>query len=377
MKMKKTLLAVAVGVVSQGAFADVISEGDLYADVKVRYETNDTDNGDVKIANAIIVDSAIGYESKAYNGFKLLAEYEIVEALKDDYAPETAGFDIVADPEVREWNRAQVSYKKDGFGAVVGRQRIILDGARFVGNVGWRANEQTFDAATLTYSAGDLSVHYSYIDQVNGILKRFDADTSHSLLNVSYKTPVGKVTGYGYFLEDDDSGAKNDTIGVKFAGKTKAGDMPIIYSGQYATQSTDDFDATYFAVEGGVIVDGITLAVGNETLGSDDGLYGFQTPLATKHKFNGWADKFLGTPAIGLSDTYLKAATKVKGIKLVGFYHTFESVEDSVDLGNELDLLAVKKFAKKYTVGAKFAAYSAGDTGVDTTKFWLWAGTKF
>ena len=103
--------------------------------------------------------------------------------------------------------------------------------------------------------------------------------------------------------------------------------------------------------------------------------------MATKHKFNGWADKFLSTTVStsgdGLSDTYVKAAGAVAGVKLVGFYHTFNSVEDDVDFGNELDLLAVKKLDDTFTVGAKAAFYSAGDTGVDTTKMWAWVQAKF
>ena len=100
-------------------------------------------------------------------------------------------------------------------------------------------------------------------------------------------------------------------------------------------------------------------------------------PYGTNHKFNGWADKFLGTPASGLSDTYVKAAGKAAGIKLVGFYHKFDAVEGSADLGSELDLLAVKKLDDTFTVGAKAAFYSAGDTGADTTKMWAWVQAKF
>tara|TARA_Y100000296_G_C5151908_1_gene246869 strand:- start:18 stop:1154 length:1137 start_codon:yes stop_codon:yes gene_type:complete len=378
MQAKKTLLAIALGVVAHGAHADVFSEGDLYADAKVRFETSDVDDAnDAKTANALIADVAIGYETKDFSGFKVLAEYEVVEAMKNHYAPESAGFDVVADPETREWNRAQISYKKDGFGAVMGRQRIILDGARFVGNVGWRSNEQTFDAATLTYKKDGLSLHYSFIDQVNGILPKFDADTSHHLVNAGYKVGSGKISTYAYLLEDDDSDATLDTYGASYKGSTMADDVKVIYSAEYATQSTDDFDATYYAVEGGAVISGVTLALGNETLGSDDGAYGFQTPLATKHKFNGWADKFLKTPASGLSDTYVKAVTKVNGVKLVGFYRMFDAVEGSADLGSELDLLAVKKLDDTFTVGAKAAFYNAGDTGVDTTKMWAWVQAKF
>ena len=81
-----------------------------------------------------------------------------------------------------------------------------------------------------------------------------------------------------------------------------------------------------------------------------DGETSFQTPLATKHAFNGWADKFLlATPANGLVDAYLTATGKVAGIKLLATYHMFSSDEGGDDYGSELDLLAVKKFGKNYS----------------------------
>ena len=381
MQAKKTLLAIALGTATLGASAYETDYGNAYADVKVRYESNDTEGG-ADAATALITDAAIGFETKDYEGFKALVEYEIVQPIIDEYAPEDTDYDVVADPETREWNRAQVSYKKDGFGAVVGRQRIILDGARFVGNVGWRANEQTFDAVTLTYSKDELSLHYSFIDQVNGILPRFDADTTSHLLNAGYKVGTGKITAYAYLLEDDDTeNSQRDTFGLSYNGSYDMDGTKLIYKAEYATQSTETADTNYFALEGGAVVSGVTLALGNETLGSDDGNAAFETPLATKHKFNGWADKFLSTTVStsgdGLSDTYVKAAGAVAGVKLVGFYHTFNSVEDDVDFGNELDLLAVKKLDDTFTVGAKAAFYSAGDTGVDTTKMWAWVQAKF
>ena len=92
MQAKKTLLAIALGVAAQGAYADFISEGDLYADTKLRFESADVDDqNDARTANALIADVAIGYETKEFSGFKILAEYEVVEAMRDHYAPETAG----------------------------------------------------------------------------------------------------------------------------------------------------------------------------------------------------------------------------------------------------------------------------------------------
>ena len=380
MQAKKTLLAIALGTATLGASAYETEYGNAYADVKVRYESNDTDDGIKDAATALITDAAIGFETKDYEGFKALVEYEIVQPIIDEYTPEDTEYDTVMDPETREWNRAQISYKKDGFGAVVGRQRIILDDARFVGNVGWRANEVTYDAATATYKKDGVDIFLGFVDQRN-FLNGTAQDQSDILFNVGYKVGSGKVSAFAYLLENDDTEAKLDTYGVKYSGSTMADDIKVIYSGTLATQSTDDFSAMYYALEGGALVSGVTLALGNETMGSDDGDFAFYHPYGTNHKFNGWADKFLNTNAntggLGLSDTYVKAVTKVSGVKLVGFYHTFNSVEDDVDFGNELDLLAVKKLDDTFTVGAKAAFYSAGDTGVDTTKMWAWVQAKF
>ena len=380
MHMKKTILAIAIGVAAQGVSAYETDYGTLMADVKLRYEYADIDDA-TDSATGVIADAAIGFETKDYEGFKVLIEQEIVAAIVENYRTPwgdgDADYDVIADPTGNEWNRAQISYKKNEFGAVVGRQRIILDDSRFIGNVGWRANEQTFDAATFTYAKDALSVQYSFLDKVNQINEN-QLDVSDHLINVSYKVGPGTLTGFGYMLKNDNSGYEIDTFGARYAGSSMINDTKVIYSGSYAAQETTTYETDYFAFEGGAVVSGVTLAAGAEILGSGEaGTPGFTFAYGTNHKFNGWADMFLSTPEKGLADKYVKAAGKVSGVKLVGFFHKFDSVQDDVDLGSEIDLLAVKKIDKTFTVGAKTAFYSAGDTGVDTTKFWLWGQAKF
>ena len=110
------------------------------------------------------------------------------------------------------------------------------------------------------------------------------------------------------------------------------------------------------------------------------GVFGFATPLATLHNFNGWADVFLGTPTDGLTDMYASVSGKLGGGKWMVAYHEFDADEGSADYGDELDISFAKSFGKHYSAGVKYAAYSAGDasTGkVDTDKVWLWLGAKF
>ncbi len=52
----------------------------------------------------------------------------------------------------------------------LGRQRINLDDQRFVGNVGWRQNEQTYDGfRVVNKSIPNLTVDVTYFDQVNRV----------------------------------------------------------------------------------------------------------------------------------------------------------------------------------------------------------------
>jgi len=405
---KKTVLASAISTAlfaiamptQAQSFTEFVQEGDVIAEVRVRSENVREDN-DKDDAVAITARARIGYETASLAGFQALVEYDQVVALQDEYHSGSSiypsnppvdaadpGKSVVADGAGGDFNRAQISYTHEAAKAVLGRQRIILDNARFIGNVGWRQNEQTFDAfrADLT-AVENLSATYAYINQRNTI-KYEDLAVQDHLLNLGYTTPVGKVVTYAYILENDEKNdeSTNDTFGLSFKGKAPAGGVEMLYAVEYATQTVNagttgakDFDADYIFLEGGVKVSGVSLLAGYENLGGD-GDYGFSTPYATGHAFNGWADVFLGTPANGLNDVYAKVVGKVAGIKLVATYHDFNSDKEGDNLGSEIDLLASKKFNDNISAGIKYANYSAGDEAyayVDTEKLWLFAEAKF
>jgi len=129
----------------------------------------------------------------------------------------------------------------------------------------------------------------------------------------------------------------------------------------------------------------VTLKLGYEVLGSDDGDVSFTTFLVTLHKFNGWADVFLGgsfDPAAmpdGLEDVYISVSGKLAEYNLAAIYHEFSSDEGSDDYGSEIDLQASRKFGKHYNGGVKYASYS--DDGFnaagDVDKLWAWVGMSF
>jgi hypothetical protein len=131
---------------------------------------------------------------------------------------------------------------------------ITMDNHRFVGHVGWRQDRQTFDGLSAQFSpVEDLSLKYAYISQRNRIFGEVaDVDTKDHLLNASYKTSVGLLTGYGYLLEvDNNTNNSLDTFGLRFSGSAKVGETKILYSAEFAHQSSEsaatDFNADYLS----------------------------------------------------------------------------------------------------------------------------------
>ena len=373
------------------SITEALNTGTAYGDFRLRYESVEQDNA-LSDASALTLRSRLGYTTGSMSGLSATIELEDSRIVggQDEYGGD---FSVIADPETTELDQFFIQYKTDTTTSKIGRQVINLDGQRFVGAVGWRQDRQTFDAFTIHSKPTEkLSLYYAYIGQRNRILaETADLTSDDHLLNVSYQTPLGKFVGYGYFL-DADGGTDNarDTLGVSFSGAKKLDSVKLLYSAEYAAQSyedenTDDGvvadrDATYALLEVGLQASYFTGKVGYEVLGSDDGNYGFTTELATLHKFNGWADQFLGTPVVGLVDTYFSAGFKLPLGNLRVIYHDFSADEGSLDLGTEVDVVYGLKFAKQYNAGIKYAAYRAGDAGtnkVDTDKLWLWVGASF
>ncbi len=355
---------------------EALAAGKANVDMRLRYEA--VDDRLNQNAKAGTLRTRLGYRTANYKGLYAFAEFEDVRPVfgLDEYAPLRGGHAVVADPPVTQLNQALLGYTGLPETTIkLGRQRLKLDNDRFIGNVGWRQNEQTFDALSLVNTAlPDTVVTYAFLDKVNGILEKFDADVSDHLLNVAYSGfEPGQLVGYAYLLEDDDSGARNDTYGARFSGGTV---LPsggkVLYTAELASQSTDSNDATYAFIEIGAQYRGVIAKLGYEVLGSDGGAYGFQTPLATKHAFNGWADQFLVTPNGGLVDAMFTVGGKLAGVKLRGVYHRYSADAGDADYGSELNLLAVRPFGKRYLLGVKYAGYRADTWKTDIDKLWLW-----
>ncbi len=376
------------------AITEALRGGKLNLNVRTRFGFADFDNG-TDSAFAPTVRTRLGYQTAPLGGFVGKIEFEDVQALGDEEFNSTqngnTGNAVIADVEVTEVNQAWIGYTakdKKAFSAKLGRQVITLDDHRFIGHVGWRQDQQTFDAIRFTTDAGidGLTLTGGYIDQVNRIFgEEADFDSESFFVNGSYALPGGaKATGFVYGLDFDNAAINSSlTVGGRIAGKHKLADNhgSLIYSASVATQSDFgdnpvSYDALYYAVDLALATpESGTFGVGYEVLGSDDGDIGFRTPLATLHKFNGYADVFLVTPDDGLTDLYAYYAFKLpKESKATAkvLAHFFQTDDGGDDLGWELDAVGSYKISDHVTLGAK-AAYFDGASGgpFDRTRFTL------
>ncbi len=376
------------------------SGGTPNLDVRARYENVSQDNALVD-ANAFTVRTRLGYTTGKWNLFDAQAEYEgTVDLSEDAYNSTLNGATTraqVLDPQGDELNQAWLRYTGlPGTTVKLGRQRLIYDNARFIGNVGWRQNEQTYDAVAITNtSLPKTTFNYAYVGGVKNVTYAFVNAGGH-LFNLKYAAlDELAVTFYGYWLDFKINPAApapaapnrnrdSRTLGLRATGTVThffGKDYPLNYSLEYALQdphedSPSSVDANYLLAEVGVKAGPVTPTLGYEKM-SGDGSYGFQTPLATLHAFNGWADQFLNTPNTGLVRTYLKLSGSVMGLQLSGFYHQFKADTGGAKYGDEIDFLASYAVNDSLTGNFKLANYNADTFSVDTRKIWVYAEYKF
>lgn len=352
-------------------------------DIRARYEFGDTDGLDP--SHAFTLRERIGFKTKSFHGFSALVEGEFTQAIIDDYTsgdpgadPVVPGNTVISDPETNELNQAYLQYSGYETTVKTGRQRIIYDNAAFIGNVGWRQNEQTFDAISLNSTFFDgLTFNYAYIHQVNRIFgsealtqtNQFVTGDIH-LLNLSYTGTEGVTLGaYGYFMDfDAPDGWDNDTIGITAKGKLGG----VALYGEIAWQNEagplSDEEAFYAHFNATKTFGTQSLTVGVEHLDA-----GFQTPLATVHAFNGFADAFIGQRINGthpgLTDVYLSHNLPIfAGIKWTNTLHAYGDNEVSTGLGWEYNSVLAKKFDDHFSAIIEISHFESEGTLPTTTR---------
>lgn len=379
-------------------FTSMFTDGKASFNFRYRYEYVDEENFS-RNAKASTLRSRLTFASAAYKGFSFLTEFDDVTALgSDDYNSTANGntqYPVVADPEGTEVNQAWVKYATGGASGAYGRQRINHGNQRFIGGVGWRQNEQTYDGFRAMYK-GDhgLTLDYAYVYNINRIFGPDDGPVQpanhhgeNHFVRADWKFAEDhSVSGFYYGLDVDNDlayapgktvGNSSDTFGLEYSGKFG----PLGARAAYATQSDAgdnpaSYDADYYLLEGDVSFAGLKAILGYEVLGAGDGV-GFKTPYATLHKFQGWADKFLVTPGDGIEDIYLGLTGKLGPVALGGYYHDFTAEDSGEDWGSEIDLVATWNYNKNWMFQLKYASFSSDSNAyTDTDKAWLTVNFK-
>lgn len=371
-----------------------------YADIRYRLELVDQ-AGFARDATASTVRIRAGLRTAEWHGLSALIEGEAIARIGpanyNDTVNGRTAFPVVADPSDIVLNQAFVRFRPvTQLDATLGRQAVNFDNQRWIGSVGWRQNDQTLDALRVTARPmPQVSLDYVHSWRVNRI---FGPDSAQGiwrhndihLARVSATlAPVGSLVGYGYWLDIPASPAMSSrTVGVRFSGEQAVGHgVKLTYAAEYAHQSDHgvnprNFGHDYWLVEPGVSVGRAGVRIGYERL-SGDGTTALQTPLATLHAFNGWADKFLTTPVNGLRDLYVDATWRpptvagIPGVTARVMWHDFNAARGSANYGHEWGASLSVPIARGINASVKCAHYDAQSFATDTDKLWVSLEARF
>lgn len=373
-----------------------ITDGKLLLTLRPRYEHVEQD-GKPDNADAFTMRTLLGWDTKPWYGLSARLEginvgHAFGQEYNDTYNGKTS-FPTVADPDDTDINQAYVDYA--GLPDTrfrLGKQAIRLDNLRFVGNVDFRQVMQVFSGLTVSNrTLPDTELYAAHLWRVKNVFaqqQQIRFEIVHG--DWSWK-PGNHLIAYGYFL---DQAKTVSTTGLadnsnRIAGARADGGYPLsvtwkaLYTAEYAKQEPyadgdHRIDAAYNHFGGGLQWKEYFARVDYERLGSNDGQYGFQTPLATLHPFQGWADQLTTTPPQGVRDWYVSAGAPLLRAKLYAEYHWFHSDVGSINYGSEVDFGATLSLRKGLTTKFELAYFTEGDPlspatarKRDTTKIWL------
>lgn len=374
-----------------------LNEGRIIFNTRFRYEHAAQQGLDA--SQAFTLRTRVGYETPRWHGLYGLAEFENTWAMNlSQYqaTPPPGGRAVIADPRNNQLNQLFLGYSGYNSSFKGGRQIVNLDNQRFVGAVAWRQNDQTFDAVRVTTEVlKDTWLSYTYNWQVNRVfgvyanpnLERFIS--SNHFVNAHYEgLPEGKLGTYFYYLDLGGNGAPlaGSTAGLFYeAAPALNEDWSLPLRAEYAFQVNNGASAPaqgsfwlnyWHASLGASYQKKYEIGLGFENLGGN-GTRAFQTPLATLHKFNGYADQFLVTPAGGLQDYYIYAnAALPYAFKAEATFHYFTAANSSNNYGREIDLGLSRKITDNLSGLVKFAYYEGNGTpnvglAANVTKVWV------
>lgn len=422
--------------VAPSTLLEAIEMGKPMTNFRLRYENVDQDgtykdaSGATKNldeADAWTLRSLIGWQTKPFKNFSIAAQLINVTQLNDSFYDGTNNlfgssvatpankkkYPLVVDPDYTGVNQFFLEWTGLPDTKVrVGRQSVKLDNVRFVGNVEFRQLMQVFDGIAIeNKSIKDVEFYAAHFEALRRITSQYFSDGNVDIAHATWKySPTESLTGYGYFQDMpmngfnaysnnahttyggtgfDDNSSK--TFGLRADGSHIVNaDWKVLYTAEYAKQ--DDYrggdsriDAHYWRLGAGAGFGDWSVRLDRELLSSNDSMYGFQTPLATVHLFQGLGDFFTITPKQGIEDTFITLNVQVMGMQLSAEYHWLNSDDDfktgtntTIFTGNkygkELDLIAGYNYDKNWSGKLEYFSFKEDDcyggacTNANTTR---------
>ncbi|MCB9223140.1 MAG: alginate export family protein [Crocinitomicaceae bacterium] len=262
------------------------------------------------------------------------------------------------------WGRIQL---KDSLYLKFGRQELVYDDHRILGNVGWAQQARSHDAVFLQWEKKKFKLHFggAYNQNAAGLVGtdytvnksyksmqmgwanfKFNEDMNLSVLALS----VGQQVNYTNIQGNPDYQDNYTlTAGTRFVFKKKS--FGFNFNGYYQLGSTNEWpkrsvsaynlgiDAYYKVKESMKFTLGFEMLSGNSqtdtTVAYNDVQHAFNPYFGTNHKFNGLMDYFyvgnhIGN--VGLNDIYFQFDYEHKKFSLGLAGHAFLSNADILDV---------------------------------------------
>ncbi|MDT8375442.1 MAG: alginate export family protein [Mariprofundaceae bacterium] len=308
----------------------------------------------------------------------------------------------------------------------IGRQEMVFDEARLIGNIGWIQQAQAFDAIRGDMKVGEIALtafyaqtlakdsHPTLGSTLGANAGTFESSFSGLRATYSLGDRGDRITPYVYYaLNPSRTGAGVDLVpdqalNIVYTGLYVAkhiGDVRLRFDGAYESgkaNATTNINA--YMLTGAIETDldignGANVALWVDYLSGDDGaaanankVSNFTTPYATNHKFYGHMDKFLNNPTHGLIDFALRTNFKVTSkLKFELDGHMFRADKSTAtlldkDLGSEIDFDINYALATNTSLRMGYSHYfgngtvnggTTGNTTLDSNWAWTQVQTKF
>ncbi|MDH4225610.1 MAG: alginate export family protein [Deltaproteobacteria bacterium] len=365
------------------SWGDTLKAGTPTFQLRLSYETSDVDDAKKsKPARGFTARTRVGFRSGTYQGIRFYVQMQDVSAMLKDYATERPGYDPIADPAGVAVQQGYVEYAGiEDTSLKAGRQELVLDDHRLIGNVDWRQNGQSFDGAVLTSSpVKNLTLTLGHIWRVKTIFNTLVDLNGLDVFEVQVKDMMAHtISLYGYWLDSTgNTPADRDiaTTGMRVSAKWDVARYELEYAAQskYADNKTDGGTMTNGFVEGTVM--GVSLGVGKSLISEKKtDKKAFDTLFSTAHKFNGWSDQFLATNGgglkNGLDDGYAQIGGKIGPVTWLAKTHVFRQTIAAEPYGKENNYLVSMPITPTLTGLLKYAEYTPDPknlTGVANVK---------